>query len=169
RLLVMDPKLEIRNLYGEGGQVCLQVAWSLDTASWSLVERGNLESEILRSCQRSDTGTGAKDLIDDNQRLLHTSTRSPDAICDTGHFVKSGTHLLLELKDSWMWTHSPGNSHLKVYNPLSCHSPSLSWTCNTNLPRKRNHLPPGYPVPPPPSLPSSQEPDESTSIISFCK
>ncbi|MEQ2170038.1 hypothetical protein GOODEAATRI_031166, partial [Goodea atripinnis] len=38
------------------------------------------------------------------------------------HFVKSGTHLLLELKDSWMWTHSPGNSHLKVNNPSSCHS-----------------------------------------------
>ncbi|MED6256551.1 hypothetical protein ATANTOWER_028668, partial [Ataeniobius toweri] len=45
---------------------------------------------------------------------------------DTGHFVKSGTHFLLELKDSWMWTHSPGNSHLKVNNPPSCHSPSLS-------------------------------------------
>ncbi|MEQ2228500.1 hypothetical protein ILYODFUR_009588, partial [Ilyodon furcidens] len=25
-----------------------------------------------------------------------------------------------------MWTHSPGNSHLKVNNPPSCHSPSLS-------------------------------------------
>ncbi|MED6256535.1 hypothetical protein ATANTOWER_028360, partial [Ataeniobius toweri] len=73
---------------------------------------------------------------------------------DTGHFVESGTHLLLELKNSWMWTHSPGNSHSKINNPPSCHSHSPSWTWNINLPQRRNHFPPGNPLPPPPKLTS---------------
>ncbi|KAK5599896.1 hypothetical protein CRENBAI_014214 [Crenichthys baileyi] len=74
------------------------------------------------------------------------------------HIVESGTHLLLELKDSWMWIHSPGNSHPKISKPPSCHSHSPSRTWNTKLPQRRNHLPPGYPLLPPPSLLPSQEP-----------
>ncbi|KAK5602041.1 hypothetical protein CRENBAI_017548 [Crenichthys baileyi] len=66
-----------------------------------------------------------------------------------------------------MWIHSPGNSLLKINKPPSCHSRSPSWTWNTNLPKRRNHLPPGYPLLPPPSLLPSQEPDESTSAL--CK
>ncbi|KAK5617694.1 hypothetical protein CRENBAI_001537 [Crenichthys baileyi] len=75
-----------------------------------------------------------------------------------GHFLESGTHFLLELKDSWMWIHSPGNSHPKINKPPSCHSHSPSRTWNTNLPQRRNHLPPGYPLLPPLSLLPSQEP-----------
>ncbi|KAK5608432.1 hypothetical protein CRENBAI_025774, partial [Crenichthys baileyi] len=85
---------------------------------------------------------------------------------DTGHLVESGTHLLLELNDSWIWIHSPGNSHPKINKPPSCHSHSPSRTWNTNLPRRRNHLPPGYPVPPPPSFPPSQEPERMTVTFS---
>ncbi|MEQ2263831.1 hypothetical protein XENORESO_013527 [Xenotaenia resolanae] len=53
-----------------------------------------------------------------------------------------------------MWTHSPGNSHPKFNNPPSCHSQSPLRTWNTNLPQRRNHFPPGYPLPPPPKLTS---------------
>ncbi|MEQ2313506.1 hypothetical protein AMECASPLE_002790 [Ameca splendens] len=61
--------------------------------------------------------------------------------------------------ESFSWKLSPGSQQSSVL-PLS-----LPWTWNTNGIRNLKHLPPGFPLPPPPSLPPSQEPDESTSII----
>ncbi|MEQ2269250.1 hypothetical protein XENORESO_002551, partial [Xenotaenia resolanae] len=72
-------------------------------------------------------------------------------LCEDWNSPFAGASGLLDA-DSLSWKLSPEGQQSFVL-PLS-----LSWTWNTNLPRKRNHLPPGYPLPPPPSLPPSQEP-----------
>ncbi|MED6256371.1 hypothetical protein ATANTOWER_024688 [Ataeniobius toweri] len=60
-----------------------------------------------------------------------------------------------------MWTPSPGNSHLEANNPLSCHSLSPLDLEHKQTPKPET-LTSWIPLPPPPSLPPSQEPETAS-------